>query len=52
MNEKYIKEMCKYVVDHSQRHYTEHQKWSIKQAIDASKSFNDLYRVALMCALL
>ena len=50
MNERSIKEICKYVVDHSPRHYTTCQKLVIKQAIDAARNWDELYSVALMCA--
>ncbi len=50
MNERCIKEICKYVVDHSQRHYTTYQKLVIKHSIDAARNWDELYSVALMCA--
>jgi len=42
LDERSIKEICKYAVDHSPRHYTAYQKCLIKQAIDAARSWEEL----------
>ena len=51
MDEKAVKEMCKWIVDHGNRPLTKEQKDVIKAAIEASKSLEELFQVAIASGL-
>lgn len=50
MTEEQIKFLCKWAVQNSQRPLTDEEKEAIKQAIDASKSIEELFMVAFASA--
>ena len=47
MTDRYIKEMCKWVIDNSNQPITKLEKETIKLGIDNAKSFSDLLSIAL-----
>lgn len=51
MNEKAIKEMCKWFVDHGNRPLTQAQKDVIKAAIEVAKTPQELIEVAIASGL-
>lgn len=51
MEEKAIKEMCKWAVDHGNRPLTQQQKEVLKIAIEQSKTLKELFAVALASGL-
>ena len=51
MNEKVIKEMCKWAVDHGNRPLTDQQKAVLKAAIEASRTLEELFQVVLASGL-
>jgi len=51
MDEKTIKEICKWIVDHGNRPFTQQQKDVLKAAIETSKTLEELYQVAIASML-
>jgi len=48
MDEKMIKEFCKWVVDNRNRMLSEHEKELLKAAIDASKNMEELIATGII----
>lgn len=51
MDEKVIKEVCKWAVDYGNRPLTQQQKDALKAAIEASKTLEELFQVAIASRL-
>ena len=51
MDEKVIEEMCKWAVDHGNRPLTQQQKDVLKAAIEASKTLEELFQIAIASGL-
>ena len=51
MDEKVIKEMCKWAVDYGSRPLTHQQKEVLKIAIEESKTLEELFLVAMTSGL-
>lgn len=51
MEEKALKEMCKWAVDHGNRPLTQQQKEVLKAAIEQSKTLEELLFVAMTSGL-
>ena len=47
MTEQEIKLLCKLVIEHGNRDFTEAEKEILKQAVDQSKNLNELMTVAI-----
>lgn len=51
MEEKVIKEMCKWAVDHGNRPLTQPQKAVLKAAIEESRTLQELFMVVMTSGL-
>ena len=47
MNEEQIKELCKIVIENSNRNFTELEKELLKSAVDSSNNWEELLSVAI-----
>ncbi len=47
MTEQQIKELCKLVIEHGQRDFTDEEKEMLKAAVDQSRNWQELFTVAM-----
>lgn len=47
MTEQQIKEICKLVIEHGNRDFTDEEKTLLKAAVDQSRNWQELFNVAV-----